>query len=186
MHPVALMRREPFSVPTSLQISHIDATKKRMLIFASMIAILLIIGIVAGLVLIFKYALPTRPLAPYQPTLTLIGLALPGNVVTLHGRNFVAGSSVKFTIDDAPLARTYKFSLIDVLYSTHIRMEKVTPFSGDDGTIVRSDGTFDKTFTIPLQWKPGSAHSIQAYAQSAQTAISVRLDFVVSAAQVPA
>ena len=157
-----------------------------MLIFASMIAILLIIGIVAGLVLTFKYALPARPLAPYQPTLTLIGLALPGNVVTLYGRNFVAGSSVKFTIDDAPLARIYKFSLIDVLYSTHIRMEKVTPFSGDDGTIVRGDGTFDKTFTIPLQWKPGSAHSIQAYAQSAQTAISVRLDFVVSAAQAPA
>lgn len=50
----------------------------------------------------------------------------------------------------------------------------------DTGVIVRRDGTFDKTFTIPLQWKPGSAHSIEVDVQAKQAAISLHLNFVVS------
>lgn len=182
VYPIALMRQEPFSLPTSLRIPSLKRTaSKRLLIWEIILVILLLIGIIGGLLLIFTHAFPSLPGAPSKPTLTLIGQALPGSKVTLHGKNFAPGSSVKFRLDTVPLARTTMLSNALASYSTQMQIENAASAVDTTGMIVRRDGTFDKTFTIPLQWKSGSAHSIEVDVQAKQTAISVRLNFVVSA-----
>src|SRR5450755_865955 len=179
VYPIALMRQEPFSLPTSLRIPSLKRTaSKRLLIWEIILVILLLIGIIGGLILIFAHAFPSRSVAPPKPALTLIGQALPGSKVILHGKNFAPGSSVKFRLDTVPLAQTAMLSNVLASYSTQMRTEK--PAVNNTGVIVRRDGTFDKTFTIPLRWKPGSVHNIEVDVQSKQTVISVHLDFVVS------
>ena len=82
VYPIALMRQEPFSLPTSLRIPSLKrTTSKRVVIFEIILAILLLIGIIGGLILIFIYALPSRSVSPFKPVLMLIGQALPGSEV---------------------------------------------------------------------------------------------------------
>jgi hypothetical protein len=72
VYPTSLIRQEPFSLPTSLRIPSLKrATSQRWPIFEIIVAILLLIGIIAGLVLICAYVFSSRSQAPLSvPVLT--------------------------------------------------------------------------------------------------------------------
>ncbi len=73
-----------------------------------------------------------------SPGFTVIGAAVRGETVTIHGTNFPPGSRVKFTSDGT-----------DILYCAVSIM-------------VGRDGTFDGDAYIPTSWQPNSQHVIQA------------------------
>lgn len=125
----------------------------------------------------------TTPLNAPQAALASSGNPSPGGTITLHGQHFPPHGSVIFKLDGAPIASSAQPSALS--YSL---MHSVAKIDNDGShaqrgladaggtTIVKDDGTFDKTLLIPATWEPGSRHMIEASVQNSSSTAVAQLD----------
>ncbi|HZR44202.1 MAG TPA: hypothetical protein VFB12_29085, partial [Ktedonobacteraceae bacterium] len=133
-----------------------------------------LLAAVAGLILMNQ-----PPARAAQAALTPGGIPVPGGSITIHGSNFKPGGTVTFTADGAPLAYAaveqvaYVESAMGMANGSAQAGQQVYPT--DSPTLVKDDGTFDKTFAVPQDWGPGSEHVIQAVEQGTNATANAQL-----------
>lgn len=162
----------PFPAPTDSPRSALRAAiTKGITIFCTLI---IVIVAVAGLLLLGPFANRN----PSPPMLSLSGVVVPGEIITIHGRRFLPASKVTLAVDGAPLAYTTTqktMNLAVVQMSTFAQGGQ----ESDSAVIVKEDGTFEKPFLVPPSWLPGSDHTIRASEDSKTNIRTVQLDIKV-------
>lgn len=172
-----------------------SSTQRRFKItpLTSIIASLIIAGLIGTLLLSFVAGAIFQPQGQSKPTLTINDPISSGGTVTLHGRGFAPGGAVTLSLDGGVLAliqrtvtlASYPMNTNTVSALIAQQTKQVSTLS--QTTVVKSDGTFDVTITLPMDWQLGSHHTLQATEQSNQGKISARIDLVFqSPAKTPA
>ena len=132
------------------------------------------------LVLLSRGAIGAAP----PPTLAILGSAIPGKSIILHGDHFQAGSRITVVIDNQSGSTSNHSSSADSVSTINSMtmlqaLEQQQPLSGIPATI-KSDGTFDVTIPVNATWNVGSTHTLSVYDQNARliknTVFSVMAD----------
>lgn len=119
-----------------------------------------------------------------SPALSESGSVYPGGVIVLRGSRFLPGGTVTFVVDGAPLGSLEQAPLalaMDTLYNSS-QVASPTPSASQGAnvsTVVKSDGTFEKSLVIPTSWTPGSRRTMQAVEQKNLVSAHATISLVV-------
>src|SRR6185312_2596065 len=150
----------------------------------SIIGSLIVVGLIGTLLLSFVSGAIFQPQVQSKPALAINDPILSGGTVTLHGRGFVAGGAVTLSIDGGAIALIHRTVTLasDSMNTNAVsalitqQTKQVSPLN--QTTVVKSDGTFEVAVTIPLNWQPGSHHTLQAVEPTKQGQIDAHIALV--------
>ncbi len=133
---------------------------------------------------------PRSPIPLKAPQLTEIGKLVPGNTIIIRGNYFKPGGTVSFFVDNLSLKEP---STTIMAKPQSIKSEAFAPFAStqiNQSVIeapmhVKSDGTFEKNFVIPMFWLPKSHHTILAFEGSIATPTLANLNLTIQDASRP-
>lgn len=155
--------------------------------------IMTVVVIVLGLTWFFL--LPPTP-TPHL-SVTAGNGAFPGDTVNVHGSNFIPGGSVTITVNGSVVFMTQHAGVTlalpgsQGLHGLHAAllasslMPLTDPVKALDTTIVKSDGSFDATVTLPTSLQPGAKYTIQASELSGSKNITASVDVTSQASPTP-
>lgn len=95
------------------------------------------------------------------PMLSVSGSASAGSTLIIHGSHFIPNGTVSILVDDAPLASGNSGARAQIQMAA-LGMMQLQSSTAGAATVVRNDGTFEKSFVVPKNWQPGSSHTIRA------------------------
>ncbi len=114
------------------------------------------------------------PLGAAGPTLSIIGGAVPGQSITLHGQKFTPTSRLNIVIDDRSHVQPFGFAVKTYIHAVEsYSRSKDMRSNGSIVVTVRGNGTFDVTIPIDVHWQVGSNHTISVYDQDNQLVRSI-------------
>ncbi|WP_220203449.1 hypothetical protein [Reticulibacter mediterranei] len=95
------------------------------------------------------------------PMLSVSGSASAGSTLIIHGSHFIPNGTVSILVDNASLA-SGNSGIQAKIQMAALGMMQLQSSTASAATVVRSDGTFEKSFVVPKSWQPGSSHTIRA------------------------
>jgi hypothetical protein len=148
-----------YIMPSSISVAPTTtrrASRSRAVMAASTVLVLL--AAVSGLIVAgWARARGETPV----PMLSVSGSASAGSTLIIHGSHFIPNGTVSILVDNAPLASGNSGARAEIRMAV-LGMMQSQSSTASAATVVRNDGTFEKSFVVPKNWQPGSSHTIRA------------------------